>query len=133
MACNWFHTGYGGSLAYWLWRKSCNSLKAFLYRKKPGLARARIFTVEEELTAAGHPLLGAAAVLHELDYPGAAQAKLRSFAFLSRSEVVLRSRTTLLRAFQVEMDLGKTQFSRVLSPTAGHSGRGVEFRVGRFA
>ena len=37
----------------------------FLYRKKLGLARARIFTVEEELACAGHPLLGAAAVLHE--------------------------------------------------------------------
>lgn len=87
----------------------------FLYRKKPGLARARIFTVEEELAFAGHPLLGAAAVLHELDYPGAAQAELK--LVLSRSEVVLRSKR-LPGSFQVEMDLGKTQFSRVLSPTA---------------
>lgn len=33
---------------------------------KPGPVRARIFTMEEELDFAGHPILGAAAVLHEL-------------------------------------------------------------------
>ena len=42
----------------------------FLYPQAPGRARARIFTVEEELAFAGHPVLGAAAVLHELQYPG---------------------------------------------------------------
>ncbi len=86
----------------------------FLYREKPGLARARIFTVEEELAFAGHPVLGAAAVLHELDYPGAVQAEVK--LVLSGSEVVLRSKR-LPGVFRVEMELGKTQFSRVLSPT----------------
>jgi trans-2,3-dihydro-3-hydroxyanthranilate isomerase len=36
--------------------------------------RARIFTMEEELDFAGHPVLGAACVLHELSEPGASSA-----------------------------------------------------------
>ena len=37
-------------------------------------ARARIFTVEEELPFAGHPVLGSAAVLHRALTPGAAKS-----------------------------------------------------------
>lgn len=84
----------------------------FLYPQAPGKARARIFTVEEELAFAGHPVLGAAAVLHELHYPRESQAELQ--LVLPESEVVLRS-TRLPKSFRVEMEQGKTQFGRLLS------------------
>ena len=40
--------------------------------EKPGRFRARVFTMEEELDFAGHPVIGAAAVLHEIYAPGEA-------------------------------------------------------------
>ena len=43
----------------------------FLSRVTPTGARARVFTVEEELPFAGHPVLGAAAVLHRTETPDA--------------------------------------------------------------
>nr|WP_320146617.1 PhzF family phenazine biosynthesis protein [uncultured Anaeromusa sp.] len=84
----------------------------FLYPQAPGKARARIFTVEEELVFAGHPVLGAAAVLHELHYPREAHAELE--LALPESVVALRS-TRLPGAFRVEMEQGTTQFGRSLS------------------
>ncbi len=42
---------------------------------EPHRFRARIFTMEEELDFAGHPVLGAACVLHELREPEAARAE----------------------------------------------------------
>ncbi|MBB5206064.1 PhzF family phenazine biosynthesis protein [Inhella inkyongensis] len=47
----------------------------FLSEIGPQGARARVFTVEEELPFAGHPVLGAAVVLHRLLSPEAAQAE----------------------------------------------------------
>ncbi|HEX4965659.1 MAG TPA: PhzF family phenazine biosynthesis protein [Thermoanaerobaculia bacterium] len=44
----------------------------FLSAVSPAGAVARIFTVEEELPFAGHPVLGAAAVLHRAQAPSAA-------------------------------------------------------------
>ena len=41
----------------------------FLSDVSPAGAAARVFTVEEELPFAGHPLLGAAAVLHRTQAP----------------------------------------------------------------
>jgi len=38
----------------------------FLYPKSDGVIQARIFTVDEELFFAGHPVLGAGAVIHKL-------------------------------------------------------------------
>ena len=43
----------------------------FLSAVTPTGARARVFTVEEELPFAGHPVLGAAAVLHRTETPDA--------------------------------------------------------------
>ncbi|MDL2233447.1 PhzF family phenazine biosynthesis protein [Ruminococcaceae bacterium OttesenSCG-928-L11] len=40
----------------------------FLYPMENGMFQARIFTVQEELTFAGHPILGAGAVIHKLFY-----------------------------------------------------------------
>jgi PhzF family phenazine biosynthesis protein len=44
----------------------------FLSDVSPTGAAARVFTVEEELPFAGHPLLGAAAVLHRIQAPAVA-------------------------------------------------------------
>lgn len=44
----------------------------FLSEVSPAGAAARVFTVEEELPFAGHPVLGAAAVLHRTQAPEAA-------------------------------------------------------------
>src|SRR5512138_2272146 len=44
----------------------------FLADIGPAGASARVFTVEEELPFAGHPVLGAAAVLHRTQAPDAA-------------------------------------------------------------
>jgi trans-2,3-dihydro-3-hydroxyanthranilate isomerase len=41
----------------------------FLSAISPAGARARVFTVEEELPFAGHPVLGAASVLHRIQAP----------------------------------------------------------------
>jgi PhzF family phenazine biosynthesis protein len=45
----------------------------FLSDIQPGSASARVFTVEEELPFAGHPVLGAAVVLHRRQTPDAPQ------------------------------------------------------------
>lgn len=47
----------------------------FLSQLDAGRCRARVFTVEEELPFAGHPVLGAAAVLHRLHAPEAEAAQ----------------------------------------------------------
>lgn len=49
----------------------------FLSDISPTGARARVFTVEEELPFAGHPVLGAAAVLHRTQTPEASEGAWR--------------------------------------------------------
>lgn len=74
-----------------------------------GRVLARIFTAEEELDFAGHPLLGAAAVLHYLD----GSAAPRSWRFkLNKSEIPVR---TILRShgFRAEMNQGIPVFEPV--------------------
>src|SRR6185312_2069682 len=41
---------------------------------EPSVFGARVFTVEEELPFAGHPALGAGAVVHEMHAPGSDMA-----------------------------------------------------------
>src|SRR6266705_3156850 len=43
----------------------------------PTCYRARIFTMEEELGFAGHPIIGAAAFLHARHFGGVKQAQMR--------------------------------------------------------
>lgn len=49
----------------------------FLSEISPSGASARVFTVEEELPFAGHPVLGAAAVLHQTQMPEATECTWR--------------------------------------------------------
>ncbi len=54
-----------------------------------GRVSARIFTAEEELPFAGHPVIGAAAALHERHYPG---ESARSWTFMiAGREIAVRS------------------------------------------
>lgn len=79
----------------------------------PRAFRARIFTLEEELPFAGHPLLGAAALLHHLR--GGDNEQHWTLHLASKS-VALRS----VRAgsgFYAEMDQGRAEFGA--TPDAG--------------
>jgi trans-2,3-dihydro-3-hydroxyanthranilate isomerase len=79
----------------------------FLQPNSPATLRARIFTMDEELPFAGHPLLGAGAVLHHL---AGERAEHRSTLSLSggRSLEVRSSRAGT--GFSVEMDQGVASF-----------------------
>jgi trans-2,3-dihydro-3-hydroxyanthranilate isomerase len=87
----------------------------FLVGEGEDAVRARIFTMEEELPFAGHPLLGAGAVLHHLSN---AQAEFRSLLELAggRRLEVRSSRSE--DGFQVEMDQGVASFGAPLDAGA---------------
>jgi PhzF family phenazine biosynthesis protein len=75
----------------------------FLSEVAEGSARARIFTLEEELDFAGHPLLGAAAVLHHR--AGADESRQVTFRLNAR-EVAVRTRRRRARFFEAAMAQG---------------------------
>jgi trans-2,3-dihydro-3-hydroxyanthranilate isomerase len=76
--------------------------------------RARIFTMEEELPFAGHPIIGAAALLHHLHQPAEhAQWTLH----LPNKTVQLNSRRQG-QGFYAEMDQGLAEFGQQLSSQA---------------
>ncbi len=80
----------------------------FLFEDKDSL-RARIFTVGEELDFAGHPLLGAAAVLHHgaVQHEGAGGAAVHDWQLqLNHRAVTLTTRQVTERFFQAAMDQG---------------------------
>lgn len=72
---------------------------------QPGAGRvaARIFTAEEELPFAGHPVIGAAAALHER-YAGREAARSWVFVIAGR-EIAVRSRRTA-GYYEAEMNQG---------------------------
>ncbi|MCK9240238.1 PhzF family phenazine biosynthesis protein [Desulfocurvus sp.] len=80
--------------------------------ERPGAWRARMFTVDEELDFAGHPVLGAACVLHEARdmARGAAPAEAATWTLaLNAREVTVATR----RAgswYEAEMDQGAPLF-----------------------
>ncbi|MFZ6048142.1 PhzF family phenazine biosynthesis protein [Pseudomonas sp. CR3202] len=71
---------------------------------------ARVFTVEEELPFAGHPILGAAALLHHL-HGGDAEASWR--LQLPEKQVRIATRRQG-KGFYAEMDQGRAEFGQVL-------------------
>ena len=75
-------------------------------------ARARIFTVEEELPFAGHPVLGAAAVLHRAQAPDVDEASWR--LRLPAGEVSVTTRKTGGH-YRAEMNQGPAVFGRTLA------------------
>ncbi|AWN16841.1 PhzF family phenazine biosynthesis protein [Salinisphaera sp. LB1] len=74
---------------------------------------ARVFTVDEELPFAGHPILGAGAVLHEAQAPNHDAAAF--FLILPAGRVRIDSRRTGQGAYRVAMEQGHPTFDRTLS------------------
>lgn len=87
----------------------------FLTPAGGGAVGARIFTVEEELPFAGHPLLGAGAVLHQLADDEAERSWALELVGARRLE--LRSRREA-KGFVVEMDQGVASFGPPLDDDA---------------
>lgn len=80
----------------------------FLSEEKDSV-RARIFTVEEELDFAGHPLLGAAAVLHfaAIEHDGLHSEATQDWRLALNSRVVtLKTERRAERFFEARMDQG---------------------------
>ena len=73
------------------------------FQPETGRVQARIFTAEEELPFAGHPVIGAAAALHERY---AADEPARSWTFvIAGREITVRSRPTR-GYYEAEMNQG---------------------------
>ncbi|WP_449287035.1 PhzF family phenazine biosynthesis protein [Marinobacter sp. PE14] len=79
----------------------------------PGNWSARIFTMEEELEFAGHPLLGLAYHLHQLH--GSATESREWQVALNGREVALSSRWEEGGAFRASMSQGKPEHLKTLS------------------
>jgi len=77
-----------------------------------GVFDARVFTVEEELPFAGHPALGAGAVVHEMQAPG---VDVATFVLaLPAGRVRLDSERVGPGAYRVAMEQGRPTFGRML-------------------
>lgn len=79
---------------------------AFIFPPEQGVYPVRIFTVQEELEFAGHPLIGSAALLHELNHADEEQA-LISLSVAGRT-LKLESRREK-SFYSVQMNQGRTQ------------------------
>jgi PhzF family phenazine biosynthesis protein len=79
----------------------------------PGAISARIFTVEEELPFAGHPVLGAAAVLHAERLNTAERAAWR-FVLAAKTVPVETRRSAT--GFIAAMEQGRARFGPPLGP-----------------
>jgi trans-2,3-dihydro-3-hydroxyanthranilate isomerase len=73
--------------------------------------QARVFTMEEELPFAGHPIIGTAALLHHLHCPGASAEW--SLQLLAKNVTVRTRRQD--RGFYAEMDQGRSEFGAALA------------------
>jgi len=79
---------------------------------EPSVFDARVFTVEEELPFAGHPALGAGAVLHEVQAPA---ADVATFVLaLPAGQVRLDSERIGQGAYRVAMEQERPTFGRML-------------------
>lgn len=78
----------------------------FLYPIDGGVFRARIFTVDEELMFAGHPLLGADAVVHEIHR----ESDEADISFLLGERYVNVHSLKKGRYYQVTMNQGEASF-----------------------
>ncbi|HEX9069175.1 MAG TPA: PhzF family phenazine biosynthesis protein [Ktedonobacterales bacterium] len=76
----------------------------------PGEHTARIFTMEEELDFAGHPLLGAAAVLHATLRP---EAERTTWRLRLTTRAVELDSERLSHGYSVRMDQGSAHFGAI--------------------
>lgn len=98
----------------------------FLSEISPSGASARVFTVEEELPFAGHPVLGAAAVLHQTQTPDSIESVWR--LRLPIGEIPVRT-TKIGTHYRAEMNqgqalVGKTITGELLAPILARLGLG---------
>ena len=87
----------------------------FLFSIDDAGATARVFTVEEELPFAGHPVLGAAAILHRTRRPKVPICNWIITSPSGKIEVRTESRGS---SFICEMDQGVPQFIRSVEGSA---------------
>jgi trans-2,3-dihydro-3-hydroxyanthranilate isomerase len=80
----------------------------------PEAFSARIFTMEEELPFAGHPMIGAAALLHHLHQP----AEHAQWTLHLPSKTVQLNSRRMAQGFYAEMDQGQAEFGQQLSSQA---------------
>lgn len=74
--------------------------------------RTHIFTMEEELGFAGHPIIGAAACLHQRFHP---EAETAEFEFVLNERIVIARSRQEHGNFFAEMNQGKASFNEPLS------------------
>jgi PhzF family phenazine biosynthesis protein len=86
----------------------------FLSELSQNGATARIFTAEQELPFAGHPVLGAAAVLHRRFHP---DSQSRAWNLRLPSATIAVSTTCSGVAHLAQMDQGKAKLGAVVSGT----------------
>ena len=86
----------------------------FLGPVSSGRVRARVFTVEEELDFAGHPVLGAASVLHDLLRPGDRTAE---WVFVLNKKEVQVWTEKGSPSYTAGMNQGEADFGYVLDPS----------------
>lgn len=83
----------------------------FLQQTGDTKVRAHIFTVGEELDFAGHPVLGAAATLHDLYYPGKQRAE---WEFVLNQKTVQVTTEKGDESFKATMNQGRAEFGKEL-------------------
>lgn len=83
----------------------------FLQKIDHSKFRAHVFTCEEELDFAGHPILGAASILHDLHQPQSIQAVWE--LVLNKKAVAISTRKEE-HGYKAKMNQGKGEFGMVL-------------------
>ena len=84
----------------------------FLRHRADNIYDANVFTMEEELAFAGHPSLGAAALLHDLTRPAGPQADW-VLAFPNKSVSLTTKRTAY--GYEGSMNQGPAEFGKILN------------------
>lgn len=79
----------------------------FIYPKKDEVFPVRVFTVQEELPFAGHPLIGATAVLHKVFHSEKKEVQIK-IGLLER--VISLHSTMSNKTFSVSMNQGRADF-----------------------
>jgi len=82
----------------------------FLQTISPGKIRAHVFTCDEEVDFAGHPVLGAAATLHDLQRPGEQSAEW-SFVLNKKTVNVITQKNG--QGYKATMNQGAADFGMV--------------------
>ena len=89
---------------------------SFIFPFRDGAFPVRIFTVDEELPFAGHPLLGSAAVIHRIHFPDAESARV--VVTLGDRKVNLESTARGRAGYSVTMNQGTPEFIGELKRSA---------------